>query len=69
MKNKKILIILIIIIIILAFISIIFSLINIGNEEIYSNIKVQKISLAGKEKEEANSELNKIYNEKKIKRN
>ena len=67
MKNKKILIILIIIIIILAFISIIFSLINIGNEKIYSNIKVQKISLAGKEKEEANSELNKIYNEKKLK--
>lgn len=69
MKNKKVLIISIIgiIIVILAFISIMFSLINIGNEEIYSNIKVQEISLAGKEKEEANSELNKIYNEKKLK--
>ena len=69
MKNKKVLIIVIIsiIIIILAFISTIFSLINIGNEKIYSNITVQGINAAGKEKEELNTELNRIYNEKKLK--
>ena len=64
-KNKKVIIILCIIAFII-FISVIFSLINIGNDKIYPNIDVQGVSVYGKEQEEANTELNKIYNEKKI---
>ena len=63
--RKKVLI-MIIIIAILAFFSIIFSLINMGNNRIYSNIKIQNISAQGKEQEEINTEINKIYNEKKL---
>lgn len=47
-------------------ISVVFSLINIGNNKIFPNIKVQGESVYGKEQEEANTELNKKYNEKKI---
>ena len=54
------------IIFILAFFSIIFSLINMGNNKIYSNIKIQNVSVSGKQQEEINTEINKIYNEKKI---
>ena len=64
-KNKKVIIILCVIAFII-FISVIFSLINIGNDKIYPNIDVQGVSVYGKEQEEANTELNKIYNEKKI---
>ena len=64
-NSKKIIIILSVIAFIM-FISVIFSLINIGNNKIYPNIKVEGISVYGKEQEEANTELNKIYNEKKI---
>ena len=63
--KKKILII-IVILFIVAFFSVIFSLINMGNDKIYSNIKIEGISVSGKEQEELNTELNKIYNEKKI---
>lgn len=65
MKNKKILII-IILIIIVAFLSVIFSLINIGNTKIYPNIKIQEISVSGKTQEEVSNILNKKYNEKKL---
>ena len=64
MKKKIILIICVIVFII--FISIIFSIVNIGNNKIYPNIEVQGVSVYGKEQEEANTELNKKYNEKKI---
>ena len=43
----------------------IFSLINVGNNEIYSNIKIQNIEAFGKTQEEINKEIRKIYNEKK----
>lgn len=65
-NNSKKIIIILSIIGFLIFISVIFSLINIGNNKIYPNIKVEGISVYGKEQEEANTELNKIYNEKKI---
>ena len=64
-NNKKIIIILSIIAF-LIFISVIFSLINIGNNKIYPNIKVEGVSVYGKEQEEANTDLNRIYNEKKL---
>lgn len=64
--RKKIIIILIMIIAI-TLISIIFSLINVGNTKIYSNIKIQNMLVSGKEQEELNEELNKKYNEKKLK--
>ncbi len=51
----------------IAFLSVIFSLINVGNNEIYSNIKIQNIEAFGKTQEEINKEIRKIYNEKKIK--
>ena len=63
--KRKILII-VVILFIVAFFSVIFSLINMGNDKIYSNIKIEGISVSGKEQEELNTELNKIYNEKKI---
>ena len=64
MKKKIMLLIFFISIIII--VSVIFSLINIGNNKIYPNINVQGISVAGEEQEEANTELNKLYSEKKI---
>ena len=64
MKKKVLIIVLIIAFVIV--ISVAFSLINIGNNKIYPNIEVQGVSVYGKEQEEANIELNKIYNEKKL---
>ena len=66
LKMKKKILIIISIIVILIFISIIFSIINIGNNKIYNNIKIQNVSAYGKEQEQINSELNKKYSEKKI---
>ena len=63
--KKKVLIILCVIAFVIV-ISVAFSLINIGNNKIYPNIDVQGVSVYGKEQEEANTELNKIYNEKKL---
>ena len=65
-KNSKKLIIILATIIFIIFISVIFSIINIGNNKIYPNIKIQGITAFGKEQEEINTELNKIYNEKKL---
>lgn len=65
MKNKRILVIVVLIAIII-FISIAFSIVNIGNNKIYNNIKIQGISVAGQTQEEASSILNKKYNEKKL---
>lgn len=63
--KKKILLI-IISIIILAIFSVIFSIINMGNDKIYSNIKIQNVTVSGKTQKQVNEELNKKYNEKKI---
>ena len=51
LKMKKKILIIISIIVILIFISIIFSIINIGNNKIYNNIKIQNVSAYGKEQE------------------
>lgn len=64
---KKRIIIYLIIISIIAFFSVIFSLINIGNDKIYSNVQIQGIEASGQKNEEINQQLNKIYNEKKAK--
>ena len=65
MKNKKILVI-IILIAIIVLISISFSIINIGNNKIYNNIKIQGISVSGQTQEDANILLNKKFSEKKL---
>ena len=52
LENKR-LIKIIIIVSFLLFISIIFSLLNMGNNKIYKNISVQGISVSNKEKTEA----------------
>lgn len=46
--------------------SIMFSLVNIGNERIYNNISIQHISVSGKTQTEAEETINKIYRNKKI---
>ena len=60
-KVKRILIVLIIIVLF----SIIFSLINAGNNKILRNIKIQEIDVSKKEQEQAQEDLTKIYNDKK----
>ena len=65
-KQKKIIIILIIIAIII-FISIIFSLLNMGNSKIYKNIFIQGIELSNKEKNEAEEIIKNTYEEKRKK--
>src|SRR5574344_1138620 len=64
-KSKKIIIRIIIIFAIILF-SIIFSLINMGNDKIYSKITIQNISVANKTSNEANDDLEKIYRENQI---
>ena len=65
-KMKKNVLIILCVVAFVIVISVAFSLINIGNNKIFPNIEVQGVSVYGKEQEEANTELNKIYNEKKI---
>ncbi len=64
-KSKKIIIRIIVIFAIILF-SIIFSLINMGNDKIYSKITIQNISVANKTSNEANDDLEKIYRENQI---
>ena len=65
-KPKPKVIIILCAIVFIIVISVVFSLINMGNNKIFPNIKVQGESVYGKVQEEANTELNKKYNEKKI---
>lgn len=65
MNVKKVLIIFILFIL-FAFFSVIFSLINLGNNKFYSNVQIQGITVAGKTQEDANSEFSKKYSEKKL---
>ena len=46
--------------------SIVFSLINIGNEKIHNNISVQQVNVAGMSQSEAEECLNKNLREKKL---
>ena len=48
----------------LIFISIIFSLLNMGNDKIYKNIFIQGINVSKKEKIEAEEEIKNLYNQK-----
>lgn len=61
--NKTAKIIMLIVIVIL--LSIVFSLMNIGNEKIHKNISVQQINIEQKTCDEASSILKNIYNEKR----
>ncbi len=64
LENKKLVKILIIIGVVL-FISIIFSLLNMGNNMIYKNISVQGVNVSNKEKTKAEDEIKKLYEKKK----
>ena len=65
MKNKK-LIIFMIILLFLVFISLIFfSVINMGNNNIFSKITINNINVSGKSKDEAYSILTKLSDQKK----
>lgn len=55
-----------IIIFLVFFFSIIFSLINIGNEKIHNNISIQQVNVAGMSQSEAEETLNKDLREKKL---
>lgn len=65
MKTKQLLVIFILIIL-FAFFSVIFSLVNIGNNKIYPKIQIQGIDVSGKTQEEVNSFLSKKYAQKKL---
>lgn len=52
-------------IIFLCIFSIMFSLINMGNDKIYSNIQIQGVSVAHMKQEEARNQLKTMYNKKK----
>ena len=62
-ESKK-LIIIAIIVGILIFISIIFSILNMGNSKIYKNISIQGINVSGKEKNDAEKEIKDLYEKK-----
>ncbi len=64
-KSKKIIVV-IGVVIILIFISVIFSLINMGNDKIYKNISIQGINVSGLTKKDAEETIKKIYREKYI---
>ncbi len=69
MKKIKVkaIILIIIIICIFIFLSVIFSLLNMGNTKIYKNISVQGVDLSKKERKEAEELIKKIYREKQLK--
>ena len=50
---------------ILIFISIIFSILNMGNSKIYKNISIQGINVSGKEKNDAEKEIKDLYEKKR----
>lgn len=64
-KSKKITVI-IAVIVILIFISVIFSIINMGSDKIHKNIMVQGINVSGLTQKEAEETIKKIYREKYI---
>ena len=56
---KKKVIVIITLLAALAFFSIMFSIVNLNNNKIYSKITIQNLSVSGKEQETVNEELNK----------
>lgn len=64
-NDKKIILIISIILFLCGF-SIVFSLINMGNDKIYNKIFIQGIDVSGKTENEANEQITKLYREKKI---
>ena len=64
--NKKKLIKIIFLIFAIAFISIIFSIANMGYTKIHKNISISGINVAHKEKNDAEEEIKKLYREKQI---
>lgn len=67
-SNKKITIItLLIIFLILLFFSVIFSLINVGNEKIVNGVKIENIDISNLTRDEAKESLQKYYEETIIK--
>jgi len=65
MNLKKVLIIFILFIVFALF-SVVFSLINLGNNKIYSNVQIQGINVSGKTQEDVNNDFSKKYGEKKL---
>ena len=63
---KKKVIVIITLLVALAFFSIMFSIVNLNNNKIYSKITIQNLSVSGKEQETVNKELNKKYSQKKL---
>ena len=63
---KKKVIVIITLLAALAFFSIMFSIVNLNNNKIYSKITIQNLSVSGKEQETVNEELNKKYSQKKL---
>ncbi len=66
-KLKKRNVIIIILIVVLVFLSIIFSLLNMGNNKIHKNISIQGINVSNKEKLEAEEIIKKAIEEKQSK--
>ena len=64
LESKK-LITIAIVVGILIFISIIFSILNMGNSKIYKNISIQGINVSGKEKNDAEKEIKNLYEKKR----
>ncbi len=64
LESKK-LITIAIVVGILIFISIIFSILNMGNSKIYKNISIQGINVSGKEKNDAEKEIKDLYEKKR----
>ena len=65
MNLKKVLIVFILFIVFALF-SVVFSLINLGNNKIYSNVQIQGINVSGKTQEDVNNDFSKKYGEKKL---
>lgn len=69
MKKIKVksIILIVICVFILLFLSVIFSLLNMGNSKIYKNISIQGINISNKERQEAEELIKKLYREKQLK--
>ncbi len=66
-KKRKIIIVIVTIAVLLIFCSTIFAFIHMGSEKIINGVSISGIDVSGLSKEEANTKLNKIYQEKKEK--
>ncbi len=66
MVNSKKIIVGIAIILILIIISVVFSILNMGNDKIYKNIYIQGINVSGLTQKDAEETLKKLYREKYI---